>query len=131
MGCCQTHQPVHAYYEPSGELVQFSYPKQHFPRKEFDYVQAHDLTKFYEGMECYVITSDWHNMWINFVTKATKTVPSPINNHLLLDETHCHLRKGLKHKKDYRPISKAVWQYYFKNYGGGPVIVFKGRDRLF
>jgi hypothetical protein len=129
MGCCQPKQVVHAYYEPTGELVLFEYPKQHAARREFDYVQAHDITKFHPGMDCYVVPADWHTSWIEFVTKATPKPPGPINNKLLLDEKG-RVKPGLKHKKEFRPISKSVWQYYFKRYGGGPVILFQGKSIL-
>jgi hypothetical protein len=40
------------------------------------------------------------------------------------------LRRTIVSKKDYRPVCKAVWEFYFVAYGGGPVILFHGTDSL-
>jgi hypothetical protein len=133
MGCCQSEPPVQAYYEPTGELVQYENPKKHSPKQELAFVSANDQTRFSPSMDCYVISAHWHSLWLDFATKIRKDPPPPVDNHVLLDPVNNDktLKNGLKHKKDFRPISKAVWQYYFKKYGGGPVILFQGEIILF
>jgi hypothetical protein len=127
MGCLKQSRPVHAYYAPTGELLEFSYPEHHHAKKELKFVSDNDTTRFNENDDCYVVSTVWHTEWLDFATKQTTVHPGPIDNDRLLDPNNKNIAaKGLKHKKDFRPISKAVWEYLFKLYGGGPVILFKG-----
>ncbi len=127
MGCLKQSRPVHAYYAPTGELIEFSYPEHHHAKKELKFVSDNDTTRFNENDDCYVVSTVWHTEWLDFATKQTTVHPGPIDNERLLDPNNRNIAaKGLKHKKDFRPISKAVWEYLFKLYGGGPVILFKG-----
>lgn len=36
------------------------------------------------------------------------------------------LKSNIVIKKDFRPVNKSVWSYYFMAYGGGPVIALRG-----
>lgn len=125
MGCTESKRPVHAYYEPDGgALISFEYPKKHSPKRELVFVSTYDAKLFRAQELCYVVSSAWHTYWLDFATRASTQIPPEINNHSLLDGDG-RIRTDLKHRKHYRAINKIVWDYYFKLYGGGPVICFK------
>lgn len=124
MGCVQSKQPLHAYYDPESQLVTFDPPKKHSAKKELVYVSSHDAKRFNPEDLCYVVSSAWHTYWIEFATRVSTQVPAEIDNHCLLDGDK-NVRTDLKHRKHFRAINKPVWDYYFKLYGGGPVICFK------
>jgi hypothetical protein len=127
MGCLQSAPTLHAYYSPNGQLIVYTPPKKkHKARKEYEFVSSQDAKRFYPNDECYLLSAIWHETWINFAMKKTKIVPGAINNNILLDSTRDCLLKTAKPKKDFRPINKAVWEYFFQLYGGGPVIAFNG-----
>ena len=53
-----------------------------------------------------------------------------IDNYILMDAHKERLRPNAKPKKDFRPINKSVWEFFFHLYGGGPVITLKGKAIL-
>jgi hypothetical protein len=124
MGCTTSKNPVHAYYDAEGGLVTYEWPKKHNPKRELVFVSTYDAKKFHAQEYCYVISSAWHAYWIEYATRASTQVPPEISNHNLLDGDG-RIRLDLKHRKHFRAINKIVWDYYFKLYGGGPVICFK------
>lgn len=119
--------PIHAYYDPDGSLVTFTHPKSHNAKKEFVFVSTYDAKKFNPDDICYVISASWHSTWINYsVSKNISQSPGEIDNmSLLADPIDRRLRSDLKFKKHYRAINRVVWEFYFRIYGGGPVIYFK------
>ncbi len=126
MGCVNSAPVVQGYYDPDGTMVFFEHPKQHSAKKEFVYVSGQDSKQFHVGDSCYIISSTWHSAWADFVTNKTRYPPGPINNKVLFLFNGDSFRTDLKPKKDYRPINKAVWEFYFRKYGGGPTITFSG-----
>lgn len=124
MGCSNSKPVVHAYYDPDGSLVTFEHPKKHSPKRELVCVSTHDAKKFRAQDFCYVVSSAWHAYWIDFATRQSKQIPPEVDNNCLLDGDQ-HIRRDLKHRKHFRAISRPVWEYYFKLYGGGPVIYFR------
>ncbi|MES1922848.1 Ubiquitin carboxyl-terminal hydrolase 20 [Bonamia ostreae] len=70
----------------------------------------------------YVVSESWMRAWRCFVNDETNLVPGPIfNEHLLGTDKKMNL--DLKIEKDYRVLSKEVWDYLLEIYGGGPEIV--------
>ncbi len=126
MGCLQAKGIVHAYYEPNGELIQFNQPKIHKAKEELVFVSSQDTKQFNAEDECYVISAKWLARWLEFAMRKKKNLPGSISNHVLLSASGDTIEQYLKPKDDYRPVNKAVWEYLFKLYGGGPVITFKG-----
>lgn len=56
-----------------------------------------------------------------------KACIGPITNVPLVDPSNTfQVRGDVAVKKDFRPVCKSVWEYYFTAYGGGPVIMFYG-----
>ncbi|RYG69916.1 hypothetical protein EON64_01520, partial [archaeon] len=90
-----------------------------------------DAKRFGENDECYLLCTIWHEMWLNFVLKKTKRAPGLIDNNVLMDARRERFRPNTKPKKDFRPISKAVWEFFFHLYGGGPVITLRGQYSSF
>ncbi len=127
MGCIQNKGAVHAYYEPNGELVQFTYPSSHNPNDELVFVSSQDTKQFQPMDECYVLSAAWLAKWLDFAMKKKPLMPGPIPNNTLLNFDNT-LLPNVKPKVDYRPVNKAVWEYLFKLYGGGPVITFKSKN---
>jgi len=93
---------------------------------EVEFVSKHDKEKLYGGDEAYIISSHWLNKWIEYAKGSTERV-GPIDNYNLVqhqsDGTYV-LKPDMHVKVDFRPVNKAVWEFYFKAYGGGPVIGF-------
>jgi hypothetical protein len=124
-----------SYYAPDGNLIVLKHNSKHDGKKEYTFVSAHD-GYLNAGDECYLIHAQWIESWTSFVQAVAKA-PGPITNHLLCDITPLHpgkkddknaevvafIKRGLLPKTDFRPIKKIVWEYFFKLYGGGPVMV--------
>lgn len=107
------------------------------------FVASHDSNVMKGGNECYIITVTWLNTWLayakgimicnkiislNHGIGESKEIPPKIDNSSLVERSDKYqVRSNLVVKVDFRPISKDVWEYYFKKYGGGPIIVFYGR----
>jgi hypothetical protein len=125
MGCVQSAPGLHAYYSPTGLLISYERPKKHSARREYQYVSSQDAKRFQADDDCYLLCISWHKAWLNYALKRTKVVPRMIENYTLLDGKREQLRTNVMPKKDFRPINKAVWEYLFHQYGGGPVITFK------
>ncbi len=125
MGCLQTKNAIHAYYEPNGELIQFVHPKTHNPNDELVFVSSQDTKQFKPEDECYILSAKWLSRWLEFAMKKNKDGPGLITNNFLLNVDD-KILPDIKPKDDYRPVNKFVWEYLFKLYGGGPVITFKG-----
>lgn len=114
------------YYDPSQELISFDRNYQHIAANEMKFISEHDRVMMRAGDECYVISVAWLNLWLEFV-KGTRPPPKGIDNKLLIDSRNSRkLRRTIVSKRDYRPVCKAVWEFYFVAYGGGPVILFHG-----
>jgi hypothetical protein len=114
------------YYDPHQNLITFEKTYEHIAANELKFVSAHDQVVMTAGDECYIISVAWLNLWIAFV-KGAGSFPKPIDNKPLIDSKNSRkLSKTVVAKKDYRPVCKAVWEFYFVAYGGGPVILFHG-----
>ncbi len=127
MGCLQAKGIVHAYYDPSGELIRYNKPQIHHAKEELVFVSSQDTKQFHPEDECYVISAKWLERWLLFAMRKKKLLPGFISNNTLLSASGDTVAEDLKPKDDYRPVNKAVWEYLFQLYGGGPVITFKGR----
>jgi hypothetical protein len=111
------------YYSPNGQLIVFTAPKKkHKARKEYEFVSSQDAKRFYPNDECYLLSAIWHDL--DRLTSSWRK-PGAINN-VSLDSTRDSLLKTAKPKKDLRPIKKAVWEYFFQLYGGGPAFQWYG-----
>jgi hypothetical protein len=84
MGCTIGSHRIHAYFEPSGRIISFEYPERHYATRELTYVSTHDTKRFHVEEECYLLSSDWHAKWIDFVTKQTNKAPPAISNAILV-----------------------------------------------
>lgn len=125
MGCLQSTDGPQAYYSPDGDIVRFQNPKKHSAIKEYEYVQSQDAKRFQADDECYLLCTAWHERWLDFVMKKTKTAPQSIDNSYLLDAKHESFRSNAKPKKDFRLFNRMVWEYLFRLYGGSTIIAFK------
>jgi hypothetical protein len=136
MGCLNSTSAAAAnddqmYYDPHQNLICFEKTYQHIAANELKFVSAHDQVTMTGGDECYIVSVAWINLWIAFV-KGAGSFPRPIDNKTLLDPKNSRkLSRTVVAKKDYRPVCKAVWEFYFIAYGGGPVILFHGISLLF
>ena len=75
---------VHAYFDASGRIISFEYPDRHYATRELTYVSTHDTKRFHVEEECYLLSSEWHAKWIDFVTKQSTKPPSFITNAALV-----------------------------------------------
>jgi hypothetical protein len=126
------------YLDPADMLV--AYPggrKKHDAAAEWKFVSDNDAPVVGGGEEYYLINSLWLTSWANFAAPpvdVTAGAPAPappaafydpIDNNPLIDVNNEYaLRRNAKFKKEYRAISKAVWDFLFSLYGGGPVLLF-------
>jgi ubiquitin carboxyl-terminal hydrolase 20/33 len=90
-------------------------------REEKD-IQALDTSKIELGEFWYLISSEWLVSWGQFKS-GTGAPPGPISNdHLMRDnEPRLNLLRGAH----YRGVNRNVWQYFYRIYGGGPMLVRK------
>eukprot|EP01035_Chromulina_nebulosa_P041866 gene41866-56695_t len=93
---------------------------------EYSFVTSHDKSIFEAGEECYLIHSEWLSSWLRFASEENDDpFPNvPISNGRLMQADGKSILRSIAPKKDFRPVSKAVWEYLFSQYGGGPVISF-------
>lgn len=96
---------------------------------EYSFVTSHDKSSFEAGEECYLIHSEWLSSWLRFASEENDDpFPKvPISNERLMQADGKSILRSIAPKKDFRPVSKAVWEYLFAQYGGGPVISFLGK----
>jgi hypothetical protein len=121
-----TEEDQQMYYDPAQELIAFDRNYEHLAANELKFISEHDQVVMRAGDECYVISVAWLNLWLEFV-KGNRNPPKGIDNKVLIDsENNRKLRRTIVSKKDYRPVCKAVWEFYFVAYGGGPIILFHG-----
>jgi hypothetical protein len=134
MGCLSSRSksedqspPRQIYYDPSENMIVYDGSFVHNSRVEMNLVSSHDSVVMGGGDECYIISADWLIRWVDFAKGISKSAPGEISNHVLIDPNNkMKLRSNIVLKKDYRPVCKYVWEYYFIGYGGGPVIMFCG-----
>lgn len=131
MGCLHSSQSANIsldqmYYDPGQNLITFDPKYEHIPSKELKYVTNNDVAVMRAGDECYVVSVAWLNTWLDYV-KGKGSIPKAIDNKSLIDtQNDRKMRRSAVAKKEYRPVCKAVWEFYFVAYGGGPVILFHG-----
>lgn len=140
------------YLDPDDRQVEHQ-PNKHKTNdltKEWAYVSGNDSSVVSGGEEYYLISSIWLQRWLDAARPGESDKPKtaknvgPINNSSLLREDDDYsLRENVKFKKDYRAVSKKVWEFFFQTYGeiachlrfcnacnnssvegGGPVILF-------
>lgn len=128
---CEKFRPINTYSSISN---QFSVVSEN-ELKEINMRRAQELQKVKvlneenrEGV-FYLIHAEWVNCWKSFIFFGTKNFefgplpPGPISNFLLFENEECTiLRQGLLPNLDYYPINSGLWDYFFHNYGGGPII---------
>lgn len=115
----------YAYYEPDGEnLIFYLNSDGHVPKQELDFVNSFDSKSFAPNDQCYLIDSNWLMAWYMYASEKTHDPLPAIDNEKLLNSEKNGLSEHVKVKTDFRPISKTVWEYLFRNYGGGPVLTF-------
>lgn len=139
MGCLQSNnssssssslnknnQEEQLYYDPLNNLISFDSSSKHIQSVEVNFISSHDQVIMKAGDECYIISTIWLNSWLEFA-KGKTSFPKSIDNKGLIEPSNPRkLKKNIIAKKDYRPVCKAVWEFYFIAYGGGPVILFHG-----
>lgn len=131
MGCCESKDTLYAYYNPSSALIKYNNPTGgHHCKNEFSFVTQEDSSKFAPNDECYIVHSGWLQEWLDFAMEKKIDPPKGISNRLLLDERGVGLKSNMKAKYDFRPINRLVWEFLFRLYGGGPVIVFRVPEGL-
>lgn len=86
-------------------------------------VQKYDSIK---SSNIYVISMKWSREWTNFIFNAGK-LPGEIDNSCLFDKDG-NIKSGLESLKQYKSISKDVWDFLYSQYGGGPIIPRKTND---
>jgi hypothetical protein len=107
------------YYDDEGNVIIHDVDTVvHNRQKEYTYVLSKDKTGFHAGENCYLIHTIWMNSWLEYI-KGGEEIPGPISNEELVDI--CRYR-NIKPKKDFKILSKHVWEFLFKLYGGGPVL---------
>lgn len=125
-----TIEDLQLYYDPAQELIAFDPNYEHIAANELKFISEHDQVMMRAGDECYVISVAWLSLWMEYV-KGNRAPPKGIDNKVLIDAQNSRkLRRTIVSKKDYRPVCKAVWEFYFVAYGGGPVILFHGTDSV-
>ena len=131
MGCANSKdskRDPQMYYSPDGDLINFNPKFHHSASDELKYVSSHDIVVMSGGDECYVLSTAWLQKWISYAKGQLQGPIGPISNLLLVDPGDTFkVKKALVVKKDFRPVCKNVWEYYFAAYGGGPVIMFHGK----
>lgn len=115
------------YYNPEGKLVKHE-PCEHSRIQEYKFVSRNDKTTFEPGDECYLIHTEWISIWIDWV-KRIKPLPGPITNQIVVEASQT---RAVKPKRDFKVLSKIVWEFLFSRYGGGPVLLLEvpGRFRI-
>lgn len=85
-------------------------------------VQALDKVALDSGESWFIIHAEWLDSWSAFTQPGSSApVPGPINNRRLL-ESNGEPLQGLVRGRDYRGVTKGVWEILFHAYGGGPTI---------
>jgi hypothetical protein len=111
----------------SGQIVSFHPGKKHDAKAELHFVAAWDASVVTGGQEMYLISKKWVQQWVSFARGGPSGFNDPIDNSALVDDIHPDRFKGTaRFKHDYRLVDKEVWEFYFSNYGGGPVLYIKG-----
>ena len=90
-------------------------------KKELKFVKEADTTKLPDGELWYLISREWVNAWLRFVTSSRAPPPGHISNETLLDACGNPL-PNLRPVTNYRAVTVDVWNFYYKIYGGGPVL---------
>lgn len=124
-------------------------------RRKQEVKEFQELYKKNTKTECnYLIDLEWFLLWKCFVTNdmsdkyvsnskkrisPNKSIgilpPGPITNINLLDKygqdgntssSNLTLKKGMKKNDEYITINSLMWDYFYKNYNGGPEIKISG-----
>jgi hypothetical protein len=116
------------YCDFNNRQVRYIHSFQHNPANEAEFVSAND-ERMRAGDECYLVSTDWLRAWIGY-TKigGNGALVGPIANQCLVDyiDEIAVLKSSAVLGRNFAPVCKAVWEYYFMAYGGGPVIAVKG-----
>ena len=122
-----------AYIDEEGAVRSFNSKFVHCPQDEFFFISSCDVSLFQNeievegGEDCYLVSVYWLNTWTRYVRSiGDNIVVGPINNIHLIDEKTRTLKKSVQYKTHFKTVSKAMWDYLFNAYGGGPVIGFRG-----
>jgi hypothetical protein len=135
MGCNNSsvaiiHDPLDAYYEPNGNLIRNKLVTYHNSAEELKFISVRDSRGYNIDDDCYIISSEWLSSWLDFAMEKSSKSPGRISNELLLTNLKV-FDVSVKPKKDFKPIHRDIWEYFFILYGGGPVFTFKGRNAFF
>ena len=96
----------------------------------------------------YLIDMEWFSLWNSYINNENFTdndvnlayseineigilPPGPITNEHLVERDNNGnyvLKKELFENKDYKIVSKMVWEYFFLNYNGGPCIEIEEKN---
>lgn len=133
MGCTSsrllTVSNPDVYMDSAGKMHLFN-PQEHVKhdaKAELAFVSSRDASEVKGGQEMYLISKTWVQQWVAFVRGEVPSFNERIDNSLLVDQLHPdRYRATARFKHDYRLVSKPVWEYYFQNYGGGPVLCIIG-----
>ena len=94
--------------------------------KEFEYGRYTEILRelkmkyqFKKKTITYLISCQWLNAWIDYVT-GDRPYPGPIDNRTLW---HLIFSKNeVKRKRDYYVIDGKIWEFLHGIYGGGPIL---------
>lgn len=123
----------HMYIGTDGGLCTFDKSFVHRPQEEFFYISNCDISIFHRdievdgGEECYMMSVYWLNTWTRYARSVGENIKvGYINNAHLINEQKKTVKTSVQHRTHFKIVSKAMWEYFFKAYGGGPVIAFHG-----
>jgi ubiquitin C-terminal hydrolase len=69
----------------------------------------------------FYVDASWFKAWVGFLQGGARPGPIP-NERLLQDPKSDALRTDLRRIRDYRCVTRPVWQLLLRAYGGGPAI---------
>mmetsp|Transcript_24339 Transcript_24339/g.23951 ORF Transcript_24339/g.23951 Transcript_24339/m.23951 type:complete len:160 (-) Transcript_24339:1361-1840(-) len=121
------------FEEPLGDE---DFNKQEAPmisRKEMTSRKEMEKRKFFEvkkqgnnSEQLYLISAEWVNMWVCFISSLEGTLPGEIINDMLY--LKYKEKNDLYLFKDCLLISKELWDLYHDWYGGAPILKWKIQD---
>jgi hypothetical protein len=133
MGCTNSiskHYLVPDMYMDSSGTLKAFYPDKeliHDPKAELSFISTRDASVVAGGEEMYLISKQWISEWISFAQGEQPGFNKRIDNKSLVDPNNRNrFRSSARFKADFRLVDKHVWDFYFKHYGGGPVLFLFG-----
>jgi len=91
-------------------------------KKEIQLIDAQ--CKSSEDEPWYLISEKWLNNWRKFINDDDTSPPGEVTNSDLVDSNGVPF-PNLRPKKNYRAVTKEVWDYFINIYGGGPPVIRK------